>query len=241
MLGSKLAPLAILWLLSQWGKQSSPGGSAAPAGPTGNPNTPRPKELYPYASALPLPPQTPFSTSYLLNPPELPDEHALLWNRFVVDPNRPGPRAKIDEAPVARALSDFEHWALAPYFIRQDLDNVTLYNGKAPPQVPRELLDKVPETMWAMTFTKPGGPAVIWLPKFHSIMHDRWWVGLLAHELSHGAQGRMGGVTPQQALELFKKYGYEKMPMEIQARWLQGMVLQKLDQRAEAFYRGAPM
>lgn len=240
MISSKgLGMLAVLWALSRVNKGAG-GGSAAPspAGPTGSPSTPRPSNVYPYASALPLPPQQPFTADYLLNPPRSgdADEHDRLWARYVVDPARPGPRAKIDEAPIVRALSDFEHWALAPYFIREDLDNVTLYNGVVPPPVSKELQDQLPATMWALTFGAPGKPAILWLPHFHPTMHERWWVGLLAHELTHGAQARMGGLKPADAVALFKKYGYEDMPTEVQARWMQGQVLTKLDARAAAFY-----
>jgi hypothetical protein len=237
MLGTKLGQLGLLWLLSHISKSGvAPGASSAPTGPTGNPSTPRPSNLYPYASALPLPPSTPFSDDELLNEPTSPTEADRLWARFVVDPNRPGPRAKADDAPIARALSDFEHWALAPYFIRQDLDNVTLYNGAVPSIVPKEVVAQVPASMIAMTFGAAGKPSIIWVPRFHALMHERWWLGILAHELTHAAQRRMGGITPAESLALFKKYGYNDMPTEVQARWMQGQVLSHLDARAAAFY-----
>jgi hypothetical protein len=241
MLGSNLGKLAALWLIGQWSKSGGGfGGAAAGKFPTSSTTWPRDARDYPYARDLPLPPTQVFSTEYKLNAPTAPDANDQRWLRYVVEPSRPGPRAKADDAPINRGLSDFEHWALAPYFIRQDLDNVSLFNGVEPPGLPQGFASKLPATMWALTFVAPGGPALVWLPHFHALMYERWWLGLLAHEITHGAQGRMGGLSPQQAVEQYKSMGYEKMPTEVQARWMQDAVLQGLDRRAMAFSKVVP-
>jgi len=229
------------WLVALWLMGQSRNARA--------PSSPAPIMTGRVPSGLPLPAQHGFSADYLLNDQNFqpaghgPDPDEQAWKRYALDSQRPGPRVQDDARPGFRKLNAFERWALEPYFIDEDL-TATIYNGVLPPIIDRSKLppgidlDNLPVTAHAMTFGTPGGgsPPMIWLVHFRPQLWRRWDLSLLAHELSHGAQVRMGGLTPAELLALMTRYGYEGSPTEVQARWMQGAVLSKLDSRARAFY-----
>ncbi len=231
MKASGLGWLVLLWAVS---RARSASASSAPAPGSPPPSSPRAPATY--GSALPLPAHggTEWSDDYLLNPPTTPQPEDELWSRYIHDPSRPGPRVIADESAVARKLTDFERWALGPYFIADDLE-VEVYNGAAPPGFDQSKVDQIPKSLWAVTLAKPSGGALIWLPRLQHLW-ERWWLSLLAHEMTHAAQVRMGGQSQEELAKQMQRYGYEGSPTEVQARWMQGRVLNGLDARARAFY-----
>lgn len=155
-----------------------------------------------------------------------------LWESYVLDPKRAGPRLQVDTAPVARKLTEFELWALRPYFpVAGDLD-FTLHVGQIPPCPP-----DVTPSYWDITMrtavaakTMPDGS--IWVPQMWPLWHRRW-LGVLAHEITHRAQQRMGSTTEEQ-IRAMHEHGYVESPIEVQARWMQRRVLRDLVARARA-------
>lgn len=174
----------------------------------------------------------------LLNPADTPTEADLLWERFAKDPKRPGApltAAQLNQTAIEdRKPNAFERWALAPYFpVAMDLD-LTLHNGSSPPFTPPGVT--IPPNMWALTAAwPPNTTPQIWFPNGVRPLWQRWWLGVLAHELTHGAQVRIG-MTPGQAMDAQLQHGYQDSPVERQARWMQRRVLNGLDARARAFY-----
>lgn len=202
------------------------------------PPPPRPERI---PSGLPLPLDHGFTLLELLE--EKPDSQLeRQWRSYAQDADRPGPRAAGDGRRGKRKLNSFERWALEPYFIDEDLNAATIYNGVLPPAVPAEALrtqgidpDNIKQSQapLALTFGQRGKVSV-WFPVFQPRMWHRFWLGVLAHELAHGAQARMGGLKPNELAEMIKRHGYENTPTEVQARWVQGGVLRGLDKRASS-------
>lgn len=158
----------------------------------------------------------------------------LLWARYVRDPDRPGPRLPPeDAAPVTRRLNDFERWALKPWFpVALDLQGYVL-NGKNPPLPEKE------RQFLPFILAKTDDKGDIWLPNDVRPLWQRRWLAVIAHELVHRAQLRMGS-TPAEAIDSIHKHGYWDAPQEVQARYIQRRVLRGLAQRAQAFYDRPP-
>jgi hypothetical protein len=227
-----LGALAILWLLTQARTASAPS-SPAPSSPTPAPTPP--------GRIMTLPPVEDLDDSPdLLNPPPR-SEVDEIWERFATDPKRPGPVLMTNELapaePVDRYLSEFERWALRPYFpVAADLDT-KIHNGKVPQFLPASI--PINPELWAATAAWPPGAAPeIWFPNGVRPLWKYWWLGILAHELTHVSQTRIG-MTPGQALDSLLKHGYQDSPVERQARWNQRRVLNGLEARARAFYANA--
>lgn len=218
-------PLFLGLLLWLWSKQSK-----APASSASSPAAPA-------APSIPL-----ASEAELLQPPEEPSAADLLWARYASDPKRGGPRLRRDTAPTSRKLTAFEKWALKPYFpVAADL-SITIHNGKNPRAAkPSEqpVLDKaIADTpgLWALTLLAPGKKAPeIYLPNKVRPLGERWWLGVLAHELAHVAQIRMG-MTAAQTQDSIAKHGYQRSPIEVQARHFQAKAHRDLYERARQFY-----
>jgi hypothetical protein len=224
--------LAALWILSQ---VRSSGASSSPSSPSSPAPAPTPT---PPGRIMTLPPIEDLDDSPdLLNPPPR-SEIDEIWERYATDPKRPGPiimAAELAPAePVDRYLSEFERWALRPYFpVAADLDT-KIHNGKAPAFMPAGI--EMPKELWAATaHWPPGAKPEIWFPNGVRSLWKYWWLGVLAHELTHVSQIRIGS-TPGQALDALLTYGYQDSPIERQARWMQRRVLNGLEARARAFY-----
>lgn len=185
----------------------------------------------------PKPPQLPDAdTMRLLTPPTLPNAAEERWDRFIHSDRWTGPKLESDDTnPTAghRPLTEFERSILGAYFDPRVLDSVIVYNGERPAWVSPTA--QIPPQLWSLTVknvTPDGIRSEIWLPRKVALWH-RWWLALLGHEVTHGAQGLMG-LTSEQAAEAFKKYGYVRSPVERQARWMQQRILDGLDQMASA-------
>lgn len=176
----------------------------------------------------------------LFKEPESPGPDDMLWAQYAGDARRGGATlSTLDldtSTPITRKLTRFELWALAPYFpVDQDLD-VMIHNGRNPP-APAHVDPK----LWAelqpgiIGWTSPVKPHDIWFPNSVRPLWSRWWLAVLAHELSHRSQIRMG-MEPVDAVEAVRKHGYINSPIERQARWLQRKVLDDLPARARRFY-----
>jgi hypothetical protein len=229
-----LGTLAALWLLAQARGATASSSPSSPSSPTPTP-TPTPA---PPGRITTLPPIEDLDDGPdLLDPPSVRTDADNLWERYATDPERPGPVLMTDELapaePVDRYLTEFERWALRPYFpVAADLDT-KIHNGKIPMAVPAA---QVPGNLWALTVAiPPGSKPEIWFPNGVRPLYQRWWLGVLAHEITHAAQTRIG-MTPRQALDALLTYGYKDSPIERQARWMQRRVLNGLDARARAFY-----
>jgi hypothetical protein len=176
----------------------------------------------------PLRPDTPYTDEELLNPPLSLPAGDRDWWAYASDPRRPGPPLPAaDSAPIARPLNAYERWALAPYF-PADVLEATIHNGQALPFLHG---DAPPATLWSITDTK----GQIWFPNAVRDLRGRWWLAILAHELAHVQQIRMG-LTKHETSEAIKHFGYEQSPIERQARWLQGQVMRDLYERARSFH-----
>ena len=184
------------------------------------------------------------SDAELMKPPEEPSDDDLLWSRYVGDTSHAHPAHVDDRGPVVRKLSRFERWALAPYFIPEDLEP-DLYLGKASPR----LLEQLRVALRSPSLTEAEALAfgrrlgIVAATRADGIcfptvppLYSRWWLGALGHELAHHAQYRMGA-TPEQALDAMREHGYQNSPIEVQARHVQRQVLRGLTTRARNFYR----
>lgn len=219
--------LVALWLLRNARSSSAP---SSPA-PTSSPSSARPPYVEP-------------SDEDLLSGPKLTGDD-LLWVRYANDPDRPGPplrqNGEEDKPPVSRTLTDFEIWVLEPYFpVPDDLGGVTIHNGIDPPGFPDELREK----LLPMIAAKTDDHGDIWLPgrkvgdpswQRPQPLWQRYWLGVLAHELTHRAQIRMG-MTMDQGIQSIHEHGYVDSPIEVQARWMQRRALRGMAERARAFY-----
>lgn len=175
----------------------------------------------------------------LFQEPKRPSVEDLLWLRYLNDPRRFGPRLTPAEAsedtaaPSTRKLTALERWALEPFFpVASDLDR-TIHLGLWPPWLPSaDKLGLPPGTkLGGITDPETGD---VWFPERHQLW-QRFWLSILAHELTHGAQIRIGA-TRQQAADALRTHGYVDSPLEVQARWMQRRVLDGLAQQARDFY-----
>lgn len=219
------------WLVLLWAVSKARSSAAASSAPS---------STAPRAPGV-RPPYVDPTDEELLSGPKITGDD-LLWLRYATDPDRPGPplrqKDEENEPPSSRTLTDFEIWVLEPYFpVPDDLGGVTIHNGFDPPNFPApELLPllaaKTDERgdIW-LPGRKPGEPS--WQrpqPLWH-----RYWLGVLAHELTHRAQIRMGMTLPD-AIQAVHEHGYVESPVEVQARWMQRRVLRGMAERARAFY-----
>lgn len=211
-------------------------------------------------SSAPFPPLPPDIDVYveptdreLLEPPEDPSNDDLLWARYIGDTSHAHPLHTEDNRPVARKLSRFERWALAPYFpVDEDLD-VTLNHGDMLELIPgaRQRLEQAMKAdpakvrkaladfkgVQALTLKNPiSGKVEIYVPRL-SPLYTRWWLSVLGHELAHVSQIRMGMTAPQ-TWDALLTHGYLESPIEQQARHVQRIVLRGLTMRARNYYRG---
>lgn len=218
LLSSKsLGWLALLWIMSRAGRSSAASSAPAAAASTW-PKTP-------------LPPYVDPTDAELMTLPNLASAEELRWARYARDPDRPGPRLEIDAGPVTRKLNAFELWALGPYFpVEEDLKAHSIHLGKWPPWVPR---DAMPAGGVLGGITDPN-TGDVWFPEVRELW-SRYWLAVLAHELTHAAQMRMG-MTRDQIIQALREHGYVQSPIEVQARAFQRRVLRGLAERARAFY-----
>lgn len=180
--------------------------------------------------------------SELLQVPDSPSTDDLIWKRYAQDPRRQGPSLSAEEMteyqgqPKTRGLTDYERWALEPYFpVESDLSKRVLHLSQWPPWLNKAA--KLPDgvTLFGITDPETGD---IWFP--HPVpLWERFWLAVLAHEITHAAQLRMGS-SRAQAEQSIKEHGYVLSPLEVQARWMQRKVLDDLAARARAFYDKQP-
>lgn len=179
----------------------------------------------------------PVDEAYLRLIPTSKNDDDRAFDRWLAeDPTRP-PYVEEDTARVtSRSLTPYEKWALGPYFYVDDLTVPRLHNGKIP-----TLLEgiEVPWQMLALTMSISGKPH-IFVPHEPQDFRHRWWLALLAHELYHAGQLRLGA-TPGEAEDAIKRHGYVNSPLEISARGKQREVYLGLAQRARAFLKGRPV
>ncbi len=221
LLSSKsLGWLALLWLVSRATRASAASSAPAPAAST----WPR----------VPIPPYVEPTDKELMTEPNLASAEELRWARYARDPDRPGPALENDAGPVTRKLTAFEIWALQPYFpVEQDLTSHQIHQGQWPPWVPADARP-LGGVIGGITDPDTGD---VWFPLVRPLW-SRGWLAVLGHELTHGAQLRMGA-TKQQIIDSLRQHGYVQSPMEVQAREFQRRVLRGLAERARAFYANA--
>lgn len=180
--------------------------------------------------------------SELMTIPDGPTNADLIWRRYAQDPRRQGPALESEEMteyqgkPKTRGLTDYERWALEPYFpVASDLTKRVLHLGQWPPWLAKNA--KLPDgvTLFGITDPETGD---IWFPQLVPLW-ERFWLAVLAHEVVHAAQLRMGA-TRAQAEQSIKEHGYVLSPLEVQARWMQRKVLDDLEARARRFYDKQP-
>jgi hypothetical protein len=154
-----------------------------------------------------------------------------LWAMYAVDSKRVGPKPTDAELlPVAevRKLSEFERWALEPYFPQLGfLLETVVHNGLNPPWLGAPEPD---------TYAITDENREIWVLHKPRGLWTRWWLSLLAHELSHVRQMQMG-MTREQVQTARRDHGYANSPIEVQARAVQRRVLRGLTYRSREFYR----
>lgn len=224
--------LALLALSSKRKRTPVP----APTAPrsTSSQNTPATPTL---PSIAPLPDEKSDDSDLLDN--DVADEFDVLWARFALHPERDGPKLLEKDlqphAPESRTLTDFEIWALEPYFpVASDLALVDVHNGLTPPAPPH-----VDPQHWQALFmnvaAKTDRDGGIWFPNKVRGLWTRRWLAVLAHEVTHRAQMRMGA-TDEEAVQAVHQHGYWDSPIEVQARWMQRVVLRDLVRRAYAFF-----
>lgn len=254
---------AVLLLLLLAGGRGGRGGSItvpapAPALPKPKPGT---KEQREWLDRLPpcddpdlcIPLQRPvpsphplLGTSYILDMPNPTHPADRLWARFVADPDRPGPRLNPQELSVTphdRPPSPFERWCLRRFFpVFEDVTEARLHLGKLPSLGPDVKLPPdfaTPPSVMAVT----DANGEVWFPpratstggKEAPVLSHFYWITILAHELAHRSQRRMG-LTPGQALDAILKHGYADSPIERQARWLQQVIADALIHAADRFF-----
>ncbi len=220
--------LVALWLLRNARSSSGP---SSPAPAPSSPSSARPPYVDP-------------TDEELLSGPKVTGED-LLWVRYANDADRPGPplrqQGEDDEPATSRTLTDFEIWVLEPYFpVPGDLGGVTIHNGFDPPDFP----DALRSELLPLIAAKTDDAGDIWIPgrkkgdpnwQRPQPLWQRYWLGVLAHELTHRAQIRMG-MTLAQGIQSIHEHGYVDSPIEVQARWMQRRVLRGMAERARAFY-----
>lgn len=171
--------------------------------------------------------------SELVNMPTVLTQDDLMvaaWLRR--DDNGGPPFVEADLYPdrvTTRQLTPRERWFLAPYFpVASDLET-ELHFGKPPAEYAEAAKNLA-------AYTHPfGGHIRITFPNGPQSMLSRWWLALLAHELTHAAQYRLG-MTTQEAEAEFIKWQYTLSPIEVQARHYQRVVYADLVRRARDFY-----
>lgn len=128
-----------------------------------------------------------------------------------------------------RQLTPRERWFLSPYFpVASDL-GAELHFGAVAPE-----FAQATENLAAVTHPYEGHIRITF-PNGPQSMLSRWWMALLAHEITHVAQYRLG-LTTQQATEDFIKWQYTLSPIEVQARYYQRVVYADLVRRAREFF-----
>lgn len=160
-----------------------------------------------------------------------------LYDRWVRDPRSGAPElTTVDLIPRVgkRGLTAFERWALADFFYVADLEGEKLHMGMRPPELVDKLAEagqELPEAVAA--FTMPDGS--VWFPHGPKPLHERWWLSILAHELYHSGQVRLGS-TLGEATEAIEHWGYIDSPLEVSARWKQREVYDGMGERAQMFF-----
>jgi len=183
----------------------------------------------------------PLDESYLLNKPTTLDQTDLMvaaWLRAEGKGAPPFITADLyPEQVTERGLTPHEMWVLSPYFpVDSDLTAPVLHFG-LPPGAPPEA---APEGLHAFTYLE-WGRAHIRFPGGPVSMLGRWWLCMLAHELTHAAQFRVG-MTAQETTDTLARYGYNNSPIEVQARFYQRLIYADLARRArEYFLRRGPL
>jgi hypothetical protein len=140
------------------------------------------------------------------------------------------PLTSDDRNPVQgpRKLTEYERWVLGPYVYVADLDATTIHQNTRPPVIPEGT--EIPAQLWGLTMEG----AQIYFPNQPRSFLNRWWLSVLAHELYHVGQGRLG-LTTWQGLEATMKYGYFENPIEVSARWKQRQVYEGITKSARDF------
>lgn len=178
----------------------------------------------------------PVTDSYLLEsgPPTVLTQEDLMiaaWMRR--EDNGGPPFVEADLYPdrvTRRYLTPRERWFLDPYFpVKQDLEAELFFDN-----TPKPGIEQYVKRLFAVT-TRPGGKTLITFPNGPASFLSRWWMALLAHELSHGAQYRIG-LTEQEAEREFARWEYVLSPIEVQARYYQRLVYWDLARRAREFW-----
>jgi hypothetical protein len=189
----------------------------------------RPKPTWP-ADADPV------ADAYLLEdgPPSVLSQEDLMIAAWMRHEENGGPAfVKADLYPdevTTRQLTPRERWFLGPYFpVAQDLD-AELHFSKPPPGAA-----EYTKNLFAVTTRGANGKVWINFPNGPQSMLSRWWLSLLAHELTHGTQYRLG-MTERQAEDEFVRWNYVLSPIEVQARYIQRVVYWDLARRAREFW-----
>lgn len=173
-------------------------------------------------------------------PAETSDETVLENERFFrawVEDGRSGAPAltEVDANPRngTRGLTPYERWALQDYFHALDLDAASITFGGRPP-----IFEGLPinSRVYAMTDMDDGR---VYFPHGPRDMCSLWWLSVMAHELYHAGQHRLGA-QPIDMGSANMTWGYVDNPLEVQARWQQRAVLDGLAQRARAFFARYP-
>jgi hypothetical protein len=134
-----------------------------------------------------------------------------------------------------RPLTARERWFLGPYFpVAADLKTPIL-NFRLPPGTSTKAAADTMRQYYALTFYSPAKVPLVYFPHGPQSLLSRWWMAVLAHELVHGAQLRLG-MTPAQTTDALVSYGYALSPIEVQARFLQRVVYGDLVKRAHAYF-----
>jgi hypothetical protein len=177
------------------------------------------------------------SEAELTTPPDRESSDDALWRMYAIDSKRAGPKPTEAEwdpkQPHTRKMTAFERWALEPYF--QGMDYIfesVVHNGLEPLEATAAgiVLPKA-----TVAFTHPVSREIYVL---HGVkpLWQRWWLALLAHELVHVHQMKMG-MTLKEALIAILDHGYVDSPIEVMARHTQRRVLRGLTMRARSYYR----
>jgi hypothetical protein len=183
----------------------------------------------------------PVSDMSLRNPPSHLTQDDLMVAAWLRDEDNGGPAfVTADLYPdreLKRRLTPRERWVLAPYFhVASDMDPEL--NFGVPKGMPAGAF---PANVYAVTFGTPDRGCTVVFPRGPQSLLSRWWMAVLVHELVHVAQLRLaGGDTGATAAQI--KWGYERSPTEVQARYYQRLVYNDLVRRArESFLSRGPM
>lgn len=174
---------------------------------------------------------------FLLNPPAFETQDDKLCAAWMRSQDNGGPPLveadyRLPAPGARRPLTPRERWLLGPYFpVKQDLDLEIVF--EPPPGMPREVVDPL---LHAITAMPPGTTTPkVFFPNGPELLLNRFWLCVLGHELIHGAQLRIG-LTQQQSLESFVRWGYQLSPIEVQARAFQRVIWFDLASRARAYF-----